>query len=205
MPLFDIHVHTSRYSPCSLISPESLVGAALARGLDGLVITEHGRHWPRRDLEELERRGGGRVRIFGGQEIRTRRGGLFSGDLLVFGTDRPFQEDLTPEKVLEATHAHGGVVVAAHPFRSWLSLEKSALDLPLDGIEALNGNCGPGENRQAEMASSSRGLPALGGSDAHLEKEVGHFATDFQGVVESMADMVRLIKEGRCRPAVPGS
>ena len=39
----DLHIHTSRYSPCSRIDPGDLVQTATKTGLDTIVITEHGK------------------------------------------------------------------------------------------------------------------------------------------------------------------
>jgi predicted metal-dependent phosphoesterase TrpH len=204
MPLIDVHVHTTRYSDCSFIEAGHLASAAAARGLDGLILTEHGRVWSRSNLEELNNHREEGVRIFAGQEVTTGRGGLISGDLLILGPPRDFPQGLPPEEIIAMAHQQGGVAVAAHPFRGWLGLGEQLFDLPLDGIEVLSGNAGPEENRRAARAARELGLPALGGSDAHDLDQVGSFATDFEGVVESMEDIVDLIRKGRCRPVCPG-
>ena len=49
MMKFDLHMHTRRYSPDSVIDPFDLVRRAQEIGLDGIVITEHDCLWP--DLE----------------------------------------------------------------------------------------------------------------------------------------------------------
>ena len=50
--LFDIHTHTRRYSPCSILSPHDLVKKALELSLDGIVITEHEVLWDEKEILE---------------------------------------------------------------------------------------------------------------------------------------------------------
>ena len=77
-----MHVHTSRYSPCSRIDPKDLVQTASEAGLDAIVITEHGRMWSRDEVEELRRSAPtNKLVVLAGAEIYTGR-----GDILVFGT-----------------------------------------------------------------------------------------------------------------------
>ncbi len=203
MPLIDIHVHTARHSSCSFIEAAELLRAAARRGLDGLIVTEHGRTWPESELAELARRGPGGILLFSGQEVRTYREGRVAGDVLVYGVARSFSPRLTPEDLLAQVRAEGGVAVAAHPFRGWLGLGRALGGLALDGLETLSGNCSPSENDRAARAARDMGLPALGGSDAHSLGQLGLYATDFEGEVRDLADVVAHIRAGRCRP-VPG-
>ena len=50
----DLHVHTSRYSFCSHISPEELIRLAPERGIDGIVITEHDWQWTNEEIKNLQ-------------------------------------------------------------------------------------------------------------------------------------------------------
>ena len=43
--LIDLHCHTKVHSACSALTPEALVRAARARGVDGVCITEHDALW----------------------------------------------------------------------------------------------------------------------------------------------------------------
>src|SRR6516162_3053308 len=42
---FDLHLHTSRHSPDSIMAPQLMVRRAHEIGLDGVVITEHDWLW----------------------------------------------------------------------------------------------------------------------------------------------------------------
>src|SRR4051812_27484592 len=81
---FDLHIHTARHSPDSQTDPFDLVRAALAAGLDGVVITEHDFLWPEDELNELRAAAPGLV-ILAGVEV-TGRG----GDMLCYGVTDPF-------------------------------------------------------------------------------------------------------------------
>lgn len=50
MITIDLHVHTSRYSLCSHLSPQDLVRPAPKSGVDGIVITEHDWQWTCREI-----------------------------------------------------------------------------------------------------------------------------------------------------------
>ena len=52
---FDLHMHTSRHSPDSVMDPFALVRRAVEIGLDGVVITEHDWLWTENELHELRR------------------------------------------------------------------------------------------------------------------------------------------------------
>lgn len=204
MPIIDVHVHTSRHSACSLLEPDELAAAARARGLDGLVITEHGVVWEDDELEGLRRRHPGLL-VLAGQEVRAWCEGKVAGDILVFGCRRRFPRGVSAGEVVEAAHGDGGVAVAAHPFRADLGLGEAVRDLALDGLEGLSGNCTPEENGRAGLAAAELGLTCLGGSDAHRAREVGRFVTIFDGTVTTMEDLVSLVRQGLCRPAGGGA
>jgi predicted metal-dependent phosphoesterase TrpH len=197
MPVLDIHAHTARYSPCSTLDPDGLCREARLRGLDGIVITEHGKVWTDDELTELGRNHPGLL-ILAAQEVTTWEGGRTRGDILVFGPRGPFPR-MTPEALVEAVRAAGGAAVAAHPFRRGLGLEERIRELSLDALEVLNGNASPEENRLAAEAALELKLPALGGSDAHHPGRIVRYATEFEGKVESLRDIISLIREGKCR------
>jgi len=67
----DCHVHTSRYSGCSSIEPETLCRLALDHGLDALALTEHRFRWPADELAELRAQFPG-LSLYSGIEISLR-------------------------------------------------------------------------------------------------------------------------------------
>ncbi len=199
--LIDPHVHTSRYSPCSVLRPKELVAAAKLFQLDGIVITEHNWAWEKWEIEELKQEAEAEdLVILRGQEVRTYTEGKLEGDILVFGFYEPLDREISCGELLELVHKQGGVAVAAHPFREGLGIGEAVYSQPLDGIEVLNSNNTPQDTLAALQAQAKTGLPGLGGSDAHRPGIVGHYLTYFEGWIDTEAKLIEEIRCGRCRP-----
>ena len=198
---FDLHMHTARYSPDSVIDPFELIDRAREVGLDGIVITEHDRLWPEKELDELRARGKGLV-VLAGVEI-TGRG----GDMLCYGVcDLAALPRGTPWRELtREVHRQGGVCIAAHPYR-WSQPFDDLLaeqQPELEGIEMLSNNMDL-ENR-AKAAAFKRRRPeftGLGNSDAHEIAVVGCCYTEFDAVIRTTADLVAAIRSGKTTPCV---
>ena len=199
----DLHIHTKRYSACSILSPEEMLEVANGLELDGLVIVEHGKLWSEAEIEELKRHPkAGDLVILRGQEIRTYGKFRLQGDVLVFGLEKSIRDQkLSAQNLVQRVHEEGGVAVAAHPYRGGFGLGNRIYKLELDGIEVLNGNCTPDEMRQAKEAQEKLQLAATGGSDAHSVDAVGNYLTWFPEPVTTEAELVAAIKQRRCRPA----
>ena len=71
--VIDLHMHTSRYSPCApLLEPETIISRLHERGLSGGVITEHDVLWSEDELQALvhaSSEGVEGVRLYRGVEI----------------------------------------------------------------------------------------------------------------------------------------
>jgi predicted metal-dependent phosphoesterase TrpH len=195
--LFDLHMHTARYSPDSIIDPFQLVERAREVGLDGIVITEHDRLWPEEELDELRARAKGLV-VLAGVEITGRGGdmlcyGVKSLASIPRGTSWP---DLTRE-----VHRQGGVCVAAHPYRWGQPFDELAFapGVELDGIEMMSNNM-DGDLRAKTAGFNRRhpGFANLGNSDAHDLSVVGFCRTRFSAVIGAMADLIQAIRARRC-------
>jgi len=199
----DLHIHTSRYSACSILSPEEMLEVANGLELDGLVIVEHGVLWPKAEIEKLKRHPkAGDLVILRGQEIRTCSKWRLEGDVLVFGLEESIKDqNLSAQDLVQRVHEQGGVAVAAHPYRWGFGLEDRIYKLELDGIEVLNGNCTPDEMQRAKEAQEKLQLAATGGSDAHRVDAVGNYLTWFPEPITTEAELVAAIKQKRCRPA----
>lgn len=198
--LVDLHCHTHRYSACSVLAPEALVARAVELGLDGIALTEHHHLWDRREVEELlEACGGPRLLVLRGQEVTTTEGGLFHGDLLVFGLEGPVAGRPKTASFLEEVRSRGGVAIAAHPYRGGYGYEDDVLALAVDGLEVMNSNYFSSECQRALAAQRSMGVASIGGSDAHAESWVGRYLTLFEDPIGSEADLVEAVKARRCR------
>ncbi len=84
--LIDCHVHTTRYSGCSRLSPASMCRVAVERGLDGVVITEHQIQWNPEEIKELQREFP-RIKIYAGLEITLEEG----IDLVIISPNRAIE------------------------------------------------------------------------------------------------------------------
>ena len=98
--LIEMHAHTSRHSPCSLIDPAELVERVRMKGLQGLVITEHDYLWSPAELEDLRKQTGldGSFLLAAAQEVSTD-----IGHVLVYGADHTI-EGISSLKELRARY-----------------------------------------------------------------------------------------------------
>jgi predicted metal-dependent phosphoesterase TrpH len=201
MMLFDLHMHTRRYSPDSEIDPFDLVRRAREIGLDGIVITEHDRLWPEDELEELRAAAPGLV-VLGGVEVSGR-----NGDLLCYGvTDlTDLRRGMGWGELCREVRRQGGATVAAHPYR-WgqdfdALLKEEQPDLT--GLEVMSNNMDPDlRRRAAEFLERSAEYATLGNSDAHELAIVGVCCTEFNAEVRTSADLVAAIRGRKGRPRV---
>jgi len=210
MSIFDLHVHTRRYSGCSFIQYEDVIDQAVAAGIDGLALTEHGMRWPDEEFEKLRLAAAGMgIVLINGQEIHARDAqGRSEGEYLIFGLTRSLTRTKTAVKLIETAHKEGGVVIAAHPYklsRGGRSHYYGAGDLiyklKLDGIELYHPDHSETAMRKVQKAMELLNIPGTGGSDAHKILNIGSYVTIFQNIVANEGDFLREIRAGRLRGA----
>jgi len=208
MTAFDIHIHTRRYSGCSFIQFEDVIGQAVAAHLAGVALTEHGMRWPDAEFDALCRQGDAQgIVLINGQEIHARdKRGRSEGEYLIFGLKRSVTETVAAADLIETVHAEGGIVIAAHPYKlsrggrsHYYGAGDLVYQLKLDGIEL----CHPDHNESAmekvRRAMEEMHIPGTGGSDAHKILNIGAYATVFQNPVRSEEDFIHEIRAGRIR------
>lgn len=198
----DLHIHTTAYSPCSTMSPDEMMEAAKAAGLDGICVTEHDRIWTAEEAKALSDKHG--LAVFRGIEVTTT-----GGDILVFGLDEEPQDMWTPSMLKEKVDQAGGAAIAAHPFRGFLVFGFSALEMNLDdamdnplfkhvhGLEICNSMVTDEENDLARKVAEEIGLLKVGGSDAHKPGAVGTCVNLFEDVIEDERGLVAALLGGR--------
>jgi hypothetical protein len=204
MMIFDLHVHTVQGSGDSNIEYEDLVPRAREVGLDGICITEHGVQKTGM-AEKLAREYD--FLILEGMETSTEL-----GDILVFGLDSLPRTLYRAADLRNYVEKAGGVMIAAHPFRSEITrpiMLKTSPRLTLedacrrpilnlvDGIEVANGWSAEEDVEFCQRLSARMGLRATGGSDAHLPRQIGCCITIFENGIRSEADLVAELKRGR--------
>ena len=193
----------------SFMSVDELVESARTAGLDGVCLTDHDAFWTDEQARELSRRHG--ILVLPGSEINTD-----AGHVLVFGL-RKYEFGMhKPEYLRACADRDGGVLIAAHPYRRRFledpgrdpanraeMLDRATGD-PFfnlcEAVESLNGRGSVEQNRYADDLISALALPSVGGSDAHRVAQMGTAATEFQGKVGCLDDLLRLLKTGLCRP-----
>lgn len=206
--IVDLHIHTAPASTDSNIDRDLLVDAARAAGLDGICITEHGNRRAT-GTDALAKKHG--FPVWSGMEASTEL-----GDILIFGLDEYPREIHRAVDLCRYVRQAGGLMVAAHPFRfdlspkPWLkrpvvltvqeACQRQLLHL-VDAMEVANGWCVEQDVAFCRQVSDRLGLPATGGSDAHVLKDVGICATVFQNPVATEQDLIREIRAGRCKAA----
>ncbi len=197
--LIDIHVHTNKYSGCSILDPVNLVRRAEELKLSGIVITEHDSVWSTNDIKSLKRETETKLLILRGQEVSSQM-----GHLLVFG----YYENLehrSVEEILDTVHKKDGIVIVAHPFRygeyEGFSTDNLKSEFArYDGIEVFNGNQSVYDNDYGGKICKAFGFVGIGGSDAHSVSMIGKYVTEFQTPIKDENDLIAEIKAGRCRP-----
>ncbi|MFN3535267.1 MAG: PHP-associated domain-containing protein [Desulfatiglandales bacterium] len=208
--VLDLHVHTYPASPCSLVSLDEAIGQARYRGLDGICLTDHNYIWSSREIKRLRERH--HFLIIGASEVTTDQ-----GDILVYYA--PDLEDLIRSikgvislRELKDKVGDRGFLVAAHPFRGFLTFGVGMLGLSVeegakrevfrwvDGVEVLNTKVGDPENQFAYKVAKSLGLKRLGGSDAHTKAEVGEYGTLFFTQIKDEEDLLEALKGGNYTP-----
>src|SRR5262245_50697560 len=198
----DLHIH-SNYSD-GTASVEEILAHVAVSDLRLIAITDHDRIAGAHRAKQLARSFG--VEVIVGEEVSTAEGHL----LALF-----IEQELAPGRpaaeTIAAVHAQGGLCIAPHPFdRSVPSLGAAGLrercsgprqgDLPIDAVEGLNAGVFwslRASNHLAQRLAADRGLPAVGGSDAHSLATIGQAYTLFPG--SSADDMYRAIQRGQVR------
>ena len=192
----DLHVH-SFFSADGVSSPEDLVAAARAAGLNGFAITDHNTceavdYMVSRGLMRADGQPVDGFLVIPGIEVTTA-----DGHLLCLGCTLPSSlKGLPSAEVCRLAKEAGGIAVAPHPYDLFRAgIRESVLDtLPLDGLEVFNAATTlKRHNRKAYDYAQRRGLPMTAGSDAHHAGAVGVACTivetdDFSacGVIEAM-------------------
>ncbi|MDR3554437.1 MAG: PHP domain-containing protein [Syntrophobacteraceae bacterium] len=203
--VIDLHTHSFPASSCSSTSVDELIEEAKRIGLNAICLTDHNHVWTPGQVEALRQKHG--FPLLRGNEITTNQ-----GDMLVFGLEKDIKGIITLEDLRKEVLAAGAFMIAAHPFRGFLTFSTVQLGLtpetaaqrPLfrlvDGMEVLNGKVTEKENAFSSSVAETLRLPATGGSDAHQACEVGKYATRFFAEVHTEAELVRALKSGEYVP-----
>jgi predicted metal-dependent phosphoesterase TrpH len=198
---FDLHIHTSRYSPCASLPPEKLIAAARARGLDGIALTDHAHLWSAEELADLKREAGcPDYPVLSGCEFSTSSEGGLTGDLLVFGATALPSEPCSINQLCLEVHRQRGIVIAPHPYAEVNGIGQEAHSALIDAIEIANFRYRDPNDQQMERDFQPLGLPWIASSDAHELSEIGRYCTEFSEPIASEQDLMKAILANRCTP-----
>ena len=203
--VIDLHVHSAPASPCSSLSMDQIIAEARGMGLDGICLTDHNHRWDPREIDDLRRKHG--FLILQGNEITTDQ-----GDILVLGLEEDIKGVIKLEALREKVLKAQGFMIAAHPFRGFLTFGIGYLGLTpekagkrpifqgVDAVEVMNSRVSEKENSFAAQVAEILGLPVTGGSDAHKPGEVGRYTTRFADPIDNERDLIEALKKGRFSP-----
>lgn len=201
----DLHLHTFPASPCASDSVDAMIKEAKRIGLQGICLSDHNYVWSTEVIQALREKHD--FLVLRVNEIVTEQ-----GDMLVFGFYEDIQGIIKLAELKKQVAAVGGFIVAAHPFRGFLTFGADDVGLTaekamaremfkwVDGVETLNGKVTETENGLALDVANGLGLPATGGSDAHDVSTVGLYATAFEQVINNEEELLAALKEGKYRP-----
>ncbi|MHB8765544.1 MAG: phosphotransferase, partial [Deferrisomatales bacterium] len=195
--LLETHCHTAEHSRCSHVPAAELVRQVFARGLQGVVFTDHHHLWPAQELAEVRRVAGvpGFFLLLSGQEVRTPE----LGDVLVYGAPESLPEG-TPLADLRRRWPRAALVWA-HPYRRGRRPAAPELASPLvDGVEIFSSNHSVLENSRGLRDWHAHKFTALAGTDAHGATYAGTYPTQFDHPFDTIEGLAEELRRGRCRP-----
>ncbi|MEA4970659.1 MAG: PHP domain-containing protein [Candidatus Pelethousia sp.] len=193
----DLHIHEAAFSSDSQMALEEIVANARLKGLDAICITDHDSMGIKERAEEYAHKIG--FPIFVGVEYYS-----LWGDITAWGIDDLPKERLPAQTFIDYVRNQGGFCVACHPFRNNnRGLAEHLREVRgLHGVEVLNGSTSAAANARALAYCRELGLAPIGASDAHWLSQLGKYATWLPERVDNLADFVRALHAGGCRPAM---
>ena len=197
----ELHLHTSRYSPCSKATPEELMERLIATGYGAVYITEHSVVWSTGELADLQRRFP-QIRVFSGVEVMAEPSQAPGGQhLVVLGTNDPAYIALSgrPREILARARQEGCLTIMAHPFRwpeSSLLLDEGIIP---DCLEYRTGNHDEAGALQALQAAEKLRVPLVNTGDVHGLDFVNRFWIETDSTVADAKDIRPIILAGAYR------
>jgi aminoglycoside phosphotransferase (APT) family kinase protein len=194
-----MHAHTAEHSACSSVSAVELVRRVHAKGVQGIVLTDHHYLWPEDDLQQLRQSAAipEYFLIVAGQEVST----ADFGDVLVYGAGETLHRGMTLLEI--SVNWPEAALLWAHPYRNGRRPPDQSLLNPLfDGIEIFNSNHTARENSWGLRDWHRLRFTAIAGTDTHGASYAGTYPTLFDHTVSTVVDLASELRAGRCRPFV---
>jgi len=200
--LLDLHTHSIK-SDDGRAKVENYCQWIKAKNIpiDGFVLTEHRQFDAESDYSYLAEKFG--LTILKASEVETEY-----GHVLVYGVTEALTQafdfssiELSLERVLEVSEAHGAVAVPCHPGRPRVGMfahtEELGIPKGVKIVEIYNGGSRDKEDQIAIDNAQSLGYLGVGGSDSHIVSHIGRCATRFDDAIENIDDLVAALKTGK--------
>jgi hypothetical protein len=190
---YDFHIHTSPYSPCSVVSVSEVCEKAVQLGFRGIGLTEHDVWWPSSDLVRLQKRFP-QLSIFRGSEYALR-----DDHFLIYlpdGEDGKIPRTHDILGLIEAVHQREGIVIWAHPFRfdsDWSEWIDAA---DFDGLEIRSSNMDRRTQALARRVAERRDLFTFCNSDTHELETLGQYYNEIPEDLHCTLDFIRYVRGG---------
>jgi predicted metal-dependent phosphoesterase TrpH len=208
----DLHLHTSRGSSDSNVSPQQAIERAREIGISAICITEHDHIWDVQEVRDYAAQAG--VVLLRGMEVTTE-----VGHVGAFGLDRYVGGIYRLKELRRVADDCGGLLIANHPFRYRLDPKltffnnhdepfdakdvgkaaEAAVFSLVDAVEVLNGCCSEEENRFALQVARALNLAEVAGSDSHSVDSIGCVCTVLEAPAATERDLIEAIKASQCR------
>lgn len=201
----DLHVHTSRYSPCApTMEPELILERLRARRLSGCVITDHDALWSVEELNALVQSAAGKregFRLYRGVEITADHAHILALGLETLDETPP---GVSIERLIDVAREQGAALIWAHPYLAYRGMRSPELYPEIrSGIHALEvaSSMTKGEDAlRSRRLARARGWSLVAGSDAHAPESIGAAATVFPFLPRDEKALAQAIISGHCRP-----
>ena len=199
--LIDLHIHSSRYSPCApTLDPLDIASQLAAKQLNGGVLTEHDQLWPPDELKKIQHSFGSTIRLYRGAEISTA-----SGHVVAIGLDElsAVPPGVSLSRLVAVAREHQAALIYVHPYHSYRGLTIQAHQLlphqGLHAIEVISSITQGADTQRAAALARQNGLAEVGGSDAHALAVVGTAATRFFSRPDDEKTLAQMIIQGQCQ------
>lgn len=152
----------------ALNTPREMIEAAIQKGLQGIVITDHDSVMGGLIGRKTAKAYAG-FQVIPGAEITSR-----FGHILAIGVETDIPKGLPVEETVEKIRDLGGISIASHPYSTRVKPSLQEQCLKTDGVEIFNATNSFPANLKATSIAQTRDRPTTAGSDAHWAKTVGH-------------------------------